>query len=135
MDLKTYVLNFDGSSKPNPGMMTSGYILRDGDTTVVSETISGGEGTSNVAEYIGLYEGLKKALELGCKHIKIIGDSEVVIKQILGPERGGYKCNKPRLQSYRDKVRILLGKFHTYEMIHVLRKNNKDADRLCRKAL
>lgn len=132
MNFKTYTLNFDGSSKPNPGIMTSAYIIHDGDNIVKSETISGGEGTSNVAEYIGLFEGIKTALELGCKHITIVGDSELVIKQILGSKNGGYKCNKPRLKSYRDKIRTLLMKFHTYEIMHVLRKNNKDADKLCR---
>jgi ribonuclease HI len=126
----TYQLNFDGSAKPNPGKLTSAYIIRDSDGNVVfSETIKGGDGSSNVAEYIGLFKGLQKAVELGCKHIKIIGDSELIIKQV----RGEYRCNKPRLISYRDKIRDVLKEFHTSELIHVKRKYNKDADQMCRR--
>ncbi|MEA2081082.1 MAG: ribonuclease HI family protein, partial [Pseudomonadota bacterium] len=115
MNFVTYTLNFDGSCKPNPGIMTSAFIIRDGDRVVFSNTISGGEGTSNVAEYIGIYEGIKKALELGCKHIKIIGDSELVFNQVTGKHR----CNKPKLLHYRNQIQEMLKEFYTYELTHV----------------
>jgi len=131
MTICVCTLNFDGSSKPNPGIMTSGYIIKDyhDDGVLFSETISNGaKGTSNEAEYIGLLSGIKKALELGVKHIKIIGDSELVIFQVTGK----YKCKKPHLLKYRDEIQILLKKFHTYDIQHVLRKHNKEADKLTR---
>jgi len=127
--LQTMILNFDGSSKPNPGEMTSAYVIRDTNNKLIhSETIKGGHGTSNVAEYIGLYEGLKKAVEKGYKHVKIYGDSELVIFQITGK----YKCKKATLKPYRDKILELLKQLHTYEITQVLRKFNKEADGLCR---
>ena len=46
--LQTVILNFDGSSKPNPGEMTSAYVIRTVDDKLMhSETIKGGHGTSN----------------------------------------------------------------------------------------
>ena len=130
MNHMTYTIHFDGSSKPNPGEMTSAYVIKDDEENIVcSETINGGMGTSNQAEYIGLYNGVKKACELGCKHIKIFGDSQIVIYQISGK----YKCKKPKLQYYRDKIKdLLLTKFYTWEVFHVMRKFNKEADKLTR---
>jgi len=130
MNNVAYTIYFDGSSKPNPGIMTSAYIIKDDDEKqIFSETVNGGDGTSNLAEYIGLYHGVKKASELGCKHIKIIGDSELIIRQVLGK----CKCKKSTLLYYRDKIKILLlTKFFTWEMVHVLRKYNKEADKLTR---
>lgn len=131
MKMIVCTLHFDGSSKPNPGIMTSGYIIKDyyDENVLFSETISNGaDGTSNEAEYIGLLSGIKKALELGIKHIKIIGDSELVIFQVTGK----YRCKKPHLLKYRDEIQILLKKFHTYDIKHVLRKHNKEADKLTR---
>lgn len=130
MNLRTYTLNFDGSSKPNPGEMTSAYIIKDDDDNVIfSETLNGGHGTSNIAEYIGLYKGLEKAVSIGIKHIKIIGDSELVINQV----NGNFRCNKPKLLHYRDKINELIKNFHTFSLTQVLRKFNKDADKMCRR--
>jgi len=125
-----YKISFDGSAKPNPGRMTSAYVIRNIHSDFIfSETIeSTGEGTSNLAEYIGLYNAVKKALEIGCRYVKIFGDSELIINQV----NGKFKCNKPTLIYYRNKIQEILPQFHTYELTHVPRAQNKEADRLCR---
>lgn len=128
-NFETVYLSFDGSSKPNPGEMTSAYVIRDENNKMIhSETIQGGQGTSNEAEYIGLYQGLRKVVEMGYKHIKIQGDSQLVIFQV----NGQFKCRKAKLVAYRDKILQLLKEFHTYELTHVKREFNKEADKLCR---
>ena len=128
-NFETVIINFDGSSKPNPGEMTSAYVIRDINHKLIhSQTIVGGHGTSNEAEYIGLYEGLKKTVKLGYKHVKIYGDSQLIIFQVAGK----FKCKKARLIAWRDKVLELLEQVHTYELTHVKRKFNKEADALCR---
>jgi ribonuclease HI len=125
----TYTIHFDGSSRPNPGMMTAGYVIQDDDKKVItSASVSGGEGTSNEAEYIGLLSGILKALELGLKHVQIFGDSQLIINQVLGK----FKCKKPRLIQYRDEIQALLKKFYTYELAQVPRNQNKQADKLTR---
>ncbi len=128
--LVTYTLHFDGSSKPNPGEMTSGYLITDPDGSIIaSETIKGGQGTSNKAEYIGLYQGVKKAVAIGVKHIEIFGDSQLVVNQV----NGNFRCKKAGLKYYRDEIQKLTTNFHTFVITHVPRKQNKQADKLCRK--
>ena len=130
MNFRTYTLHFDGSSKPNPGEMTSSYLIHDDDEKLLdSATIKGGQGTSNKAEYIGLYEGVKKAVELGIKHIEIFGDSELIINQV----NGNFRCKKASLKYYRDEIQKLTTSFHTCVITHVPRNKNKKADKLCRK--
>lgn len=127
-----YVMHFDGSSKPNPGDMISAYIIEDENNHVLfAETIKSGNGTSNRAEYIGLYSGIKKAKELGFVNLDILGDSELIINQV----KGNCRCTKPPLRYYRDRIRNLLKEFDSWSLTHVLRNENKKADKLCRAEL
>lgn len=125
--LQTYQIHFDGGCRPNPGEMSSAYIIRNmGGVIISSECIKGGHGTSNVAEYIALHKGLEKAIELGIKHIEIYGDSQLVIQQINGTNQ----AKNAKMKYYRDSVRELLKKFHTYKLLHIPRKFNQEADKL-----
>jgi ribonuclease HI len=110
--------------------MTSSYLIHDQDGNLIaSETINGGDGTSNQAEYIGLLYGVEQAIRFGVKHVKIIGDSELIINQV----KGNYKCKNANLIIYRDRIQQLLKDFFwTHELNHVNRKLNKQADKLCR---
>ena len=40
------------------------------------------ECTNNVAEYEALIQGLKKAIDLGVKDLKVYGDFEIIVKQV-----------------------------------------------------
>ena len=42
-----------------------------------------GRATNNVAEYTGLLRGLEAALACGAKRIKCLGDSKLVVEQVL----------------------------------------------------
>ncbi|WP_155751620.1 ribonuclease HI family protein [Scytonema sp. UIC 10036] len=80
--------------------------------------------TNNVAEYSGAIAGLKKALELGCKHIKVFGDSQLVIYQLSRR----YKCKTPRLQPlYQQGCKLLL-QFEEYHLNWIPRHKNSRAD-------
>jgi ribonuclease HI len=109
--------------------MTSGYIIHDDSERVLSSaSVQGGDGTSNEAEYIGLLEGIRKAQALGLMHVKIFGDSQLIVNQVLGI----FKCKKPKLLKYRNEIQTLLKKFYTYELTQVPRNQNKQADKLTR---
>jgi ribonuclease HI len=126
---RTYTLHFDGSSKPNPGDMTSSFLIHDDEgKCIASQSIMGGEGTSNKAEYIGLFEGVKKAVELGIKHIEIFGDSQLVINQV----KGNFRCKKAAMKYYCDEIQKLTSSFHTCTLTHIPRNKNKKADKLTR---
>ena len=55
------------------------------------------ECTNNIAEYEALVQGLKKAIDLNVKELKVFGDSEIIIRQV----RNIIHCNSPRLKNYQ----------------------------------
>jgi len=120
-------LYFDGGIRK--GQMAYGYLLVDVlDENEVLRTGNRtcGTGTSNIAEYRALIAGLKGSLQHGVKIIHIIGDSQLVIKQLIG----AFKANKPELRAHRDYVLGLLEKFEFYTLKWVPRNQNKRADAL-----
>jgi len=119
-------LHFDGGSRGNPGPAAAAAVLSDGQGVVLAECSEYlGEATNNVAEYTGLIIGLKKALELGLKRLDIYGDSELIIKQI----KGEYRVKNPGMKPLYQEATALLTKFE-WQITHVLRAENKEADSL-----
>jgi len=82
--------------------------------------------TNNVAEYEALLAGLKQALMLGAKQLKIIGDSQVVLRQTLKK----YRTKHPSLLPYLDLVHLAIKQFKKVVFIHVPRSHNILADAL-----
>ncbi len=118
-------LYFDGSARPNPGDMKIGFVLKvNGDVVRVSKEM--GEGTNNVAEYLALLEGLKKALEMGIDEIDIYGDSTLVIEQI----RGNFRVRNPRLKELHSEVVRLLGEFKKWRIEWIPEDENREAHEL-----
>src|SRR5215212_5925458 len=87
-------LQFDGGSRGNPGPAGIGVVLRAADgTPLVTLGRFIGRATNNVAEYKALITALEKAKELGARRVKILGDSELIVKQM----RGEYRVKNPDL--------------------------------------
>ncbi|HEY4315714.1 MAG TPA: reverse transcriptase-like protein, partial [Actinomycetes bacterium] len=62
----------DGGSRGNPGPAGYGAVVRDSDGEVLLERYGSlGVTTNNVAEYTGLIEGLKAALELSAARVDV----------------------------------------------------------------
>ena len=125
-----YVGQFDGSAKPNPGIMKiGGHIknLKDMETTLWSFSIGLGEGTNNRAEYLALIELLEIAIKKGIRKINIYGDSDLAVKQV----NGKWKANKT-MAPLRDKAIQLLSNFDHWSLSHVPRALNSEADALTR---
>lgn len=127
-----WLLHADGASLGNPGPGGAGAILYDEAGQVLAEVAVylGSRVTNNEAEYQGLLEGLKKALELGGEKIRIRMDSELVVRQILGV----YKVKNARLAVFYQQVMEALRRFGEYEIAHVRREFNREADALASKA-
>lgn len=85
-----------------------------------------GRKTSNIAEYRALIAGIKGSLKYGVDIIHIIGDSQLVVKQITG----AFKAKKADLIEHRDHVLELLKQFDSYSIKWVPRNENKRADAL-----
>ena len=127
----------DGACRGNPGPASIGIALYDSSETPFFQHGSTiGETTNNEAEYRAVIRGLELALELFAKqglppHLKIHMDSELVVKQI----KKIYKVKHEKMKLFHTNVMTLLENFESWEIIHVRREFNKEADRLANEAL
>jgi ribonuclease HI len=85
-----------------------------------------GHQTNNYAEYQALLAALDYALEHGPKALKVVGDSELLVKQI----RGEYKVKSPALLELHQRARQMIARLDWFSIQHVLRDKNAEADRL-----
>jgi ribonuclease HI len=90
-----------------------------------------GEATNNVAEYRALLLGIDRARKLGASELELVGDSELVVRQV----RGEYKVKDPGLKPLHAQVMEALESFEEWSIRHVRREHNADADALVNEAL
>ena len=125
-------VNVDGGARGNPGPAAIGVVLRNGDGGVleeVGETI--GEATNNVAEYRALLRGIELAAGHGAEELELLGDSELVVRQV----EGRYKVKNAGMKELHEEVKRALRDFDSWSIRHVRRAENADADRLVNEAL
>lgn len=126
------IAHCDGGSRGNPGPAGYGAVLEDGAGRVVarlSEFL--GVQTNNFAEYSGLLAVLKWALEHGHRRLRVVSDSELIVKQM----KGQYKVSSPALRPLWEEARTLSRRLDRFEIAHTLRGGNKEADRLANEAM
>ncbi len=90
-----------------------------------------GEATNNVAEYRALLRGIELAAEHGATELELIGDSELVVRQV----EGRYKVKNADMKELHAEVKKALMGFDSWSIRHVRRAENADADRLVNAAL
>ena len=126
------ILYVDGGARGNPGPAAIGVVLAKPDGPVLdelSETI--GVATNNVAEYRALLRGLERALELEATEVEIVGDSELVARQVSGV----YKVKHPAMKPLHAEARGALSQFERWHIRTVPREENARADELVNAAL
>ncbi|XP_058747586.1 uncharacterized protein LOC131620502 isoform X1 [Vicia villosa] len=122
---KTCIVEFDGASKGNPGKAGAGAILRSKDGNVIHRVREGvGIATNNFAEYRAAILGMKYALKKGFTNICIQGDSKLVCLQI----DGSWKVKNESLATLYKVAKELKDKFASFQISHVLREFNSEAD-------
>jgi ribonuclease HI len=126
------ILHVDGGARGNPGPAAIGVVIEDRDGRVleeVSETI--GRATNNVAEYRALLRGLDRARSLAATELEIIGDSELVARQLTG----AYKVKHPAIKGLHAQAMAALEQFDRWSVRTVPRAQNARADELVNAAL
>jgi ribonuclease HI len=124
--------NVDGGARGNPGPAAIGVVLRNGDGSVLEEVGERiGEATNNVAEYKALLRGIELAAGHGAEELELIGDSELVVRQV----EGRYKVKNAGMKELHAEVKKALRGFDSWSIRHVRRAENADADRLVNEAL
>ncbi len=124
--------NVDGGARGNPGPAACAVVVRN----AKGEVIAGwgeylGVRTNNVAEYSGLLAALDYALREKYPSLKVLSDSELLVRQM----RGEYKVRDPQLKELFERAQTLARKLEHFDIEHVLRESNREADRLVNKVL
>ena len=122
----------DGGARGNPGPAGYGALIVDEQGAVLAELSEFlGFRTNNFAEYSGLLGCLQWALDHGHKKLRVVSDSELMVKQI----QGKYKVNSPDLKPLWEEARRRIAQLDGFQITHALRHKNKDADRLANEAM
>ncbi|MGA7243888.1 MAG: ribonuclease HI family protein [Terracidiphilus sp.] len=127
-----YTAHCDGGSRGNPGPAGYGAVIEDskGHTVArLSEFL--GRQTNNFAEYKGLLAVLAWAQQHGARRLRVVSDSELMVKQM----KGQYKVASPGLRPLWEEAKRLARQLDRFEMRHTLRGGNKEADRLANEAM
>jgi len=126
------VVHVDGGARGNPGPAAIGVVVSDAGGELVEQLGEPiGETTNNVAEYRALLRGIERARALGASEVEVVGDSELVAKQV----KGQYKVKHAGLRPlHAEAVRALAG-FERWSVRTVPRAQNAAADALVNAAL
>jgi ribonuclease HI len=126
------VVHVDGGARGNPGPAAIGVVISQPDETVIGELAERiGVATNNVAEYRAVLRGLQRAAELGAREIELVGDSELVARQLTG----AYKVKHPALRPLYEEAAAALRGFDRWQIRTVPRAQNAHADTLVNAAL
>jgi ribonuclease HI len=129
---RALVLHVDGGARGNPGPAAIGVVISDPGGEVVDEVAERiGSTTNNVAEYRALLRGLERARELGASELEIIGDSELIARQVTGV----YKVKHPAMKPLHEQASAALRGFERWHIRTVPRAQNARADALVNAAL
>ena len=126
------VAHVDGGARGNPGPAGYGVVIRDasgGKLAELSEYL--GIQTNNYAEYRGLIAALEYALTHNHDALRVLADSELMVRQM----KGLYKVRSPGLRPLFERAQELIRRLKWFEIEHVRREQNRDADRLANKAM
>jgi ribonuclease HI len=122
----------DGAARGNPGPAGAGAVIVNPDGHIVAKIGKFlGDSTNNVAEYMGLILGLKRAKAMGIKELDVFSDSELLVKQIAGD----YAVKAEHLRPLHDEAKALIKGFSLIQLRHIPREENEQADAMSNRAI
>jgi len=126
------VAHIDGGARGNPGPAGYGVVIKDqSGRKVAARSEYLGHQTNNFAEYQGLIAALEYALAHGPKALKVISDSELLVRQI----KGIYKVKNAVLKDLHARAQELISQLDWFSIDHALREHNREADELANEAM
>jgi len=126
------IVHVDGGARGNPGPAAAACVIADAEGETIGEHAELlGRTTNNVAEYRALLLGLARARELGATEIEVIGDSELIAKQV----QGVYKVKHEAMKPLHLEAMKALREFDSWSIRTVPRAQNARADALVNAAL
>jgi ribonuclease HI len=126
------VAHIDGGARGNPGPAGYGVVIADATGRTIARLHRYlGRQTNNYAEYSGLLAALEYTLEHGHKALKILSDSELLVRQM----NGIYKVRNEGLIPLYQRAQSLVGQLDWFRIDHVRREQNREADSLANRAM
>jgi len=126
------IAHSDGGARGNPGPAGYGVVIQDqSGRKVATRSEYLGHQTNNFAEYQGLIAALEYAIEHGPRALRVISDSELLVRQI----KGIYKVKNVVLKDLHARAKELIGQLDWFSIDHALREHNQEADRLANQAM
>jgi ribonuclease HI len=126
------IVHVDGGARGNPGPAAAASVITSPTGEVLDERAHLiGTATNNVAEYRALLLGLARARELGASEVEVVGDSELIAKQV----QGLYKVKHEAMRKLHREAMGMLGCFDHWSIRTVPREQNAHADALVNAAL
>jgi len=126
------IAHSDGGARGNPGPAGYGVVIQDeAGKKVAALSQYLGHQTNNFAEYQGLIAALEYAIEHGHKALKVVSDSELLVRQI----KGIYKVKNLTLQELHARAKELIVQLEWFSIDHALREHNREADELANQAM
>jgi ribonuclease HI len=126
------IARVDGGARGNPGPAGYGVLVEDRAGRKLAELSHFlGHRTNNFAEYSGLIAALEYAAQHPPRAVKVLADSELLVKQM----RGEYKVKSPELRPLYEKAKALSRRLEWFAIEHVARRENREADRLANRAM
>ncbi len=128
-------LNCDGASRGNPGLASTGYVVRDDADRIIAQGGTFlGIATNNFAEYNAVIEGLERVIkDFSGKTVDldVFLDSKLVVEQM----NGHYKVKNSTLIPLFGRIKKLVTEIGDVRFQHVPRSYNKLADSEANKVL
>jgi ribonuclease HI len=126
------IVHVDGGARGNPGPAAAACVISTPEGEILGEHAELlGDVTNNVAEYRALLLGLRRARELGVTDVEVVGDSELIAKQV----RGLYKVKHEAMRPLHREAMAALREFERWSIRTVPREQNEHADALVNAAL
>ncbi|HSE50180.1 MAG TPA: ribonuclease HI family protein [Terriglobales bacterium] len=126
------IAHVDGGARGNPGPAGYGLVVEDETGKMLAESSEFlGVRTNNFAEYAGLIAAIAYAVSHQAAGLMVVSDSELLVKQM----KGEYKVRAPELQTLHKRANEMLRGLGWFDIRHVRREQNREADRLANEAM
>ena len=120
-----WILRFDGSPTATKGGVGIVQIKEAGEAVAMSFKLNF-PCTNNTAEYEAYLKGLAVVREMGIKHLRVIGYSNLVVCQA----KGKFTLKELSLAPYRAMAQMLEDSFEDFDIQNSQRSDNRFVDAL-----
>ncbi|XP_074293140.1 uncharacterized protein LOC141620073 [Silene latifolia] len=122
---KVWELHVDGASNARGAGV--GLVLKSPQADLIVQAVRYEfKATNNEAEYEALILGLKLALDLKIRHLKVCSDSKLIVNHV----NDSYEARDSRMMAYLDVAKELTLRFATFNIKQIPRDQNAEADAL-----